>query len=165
MANSSYKFNGITLIIGGSIFVVLALLIKEVVASPVVMLHQWGTTGKLLPLWLMCLLWLGGYFFMGGAWLVTLSCKAWGGTREVLCYKGGMFLVLGVFFSFVWYLLLFGMQAFLLSWLCLGVAIMMVVVCAVCYFRLLGVLGWCVILPALWWLYLLGMQLVVVLRM
>ena len=88
------------MLVGGILLVVLALLIKGTVANPLALLHTWGALDTMPPLWLVNLLWFGGYFVVGGGWFGVLCMPPCGGSREVLRYKGSMFLVLAVFFSF-----------------------------------------------------------------
>lgn len=164
MTNSIRKINKIAMLVGSITLIVLALLIKGVVPSPVSLLHQWCALEHLPPLWLLHLLWLAAYTLIGGSWLGVLCMDPCGTEGELLRYKGGMFLVLTAFFSFVWYLLLFGMQTMLLSWFSLGAAIVSAILAAVCYLRLHAMAGWCILLTALWWVYLFFAQLVVMLH-
>ncbi len=164
MTKSMHKINKIATLVGGITLIVLALLIKGVVPSPTGLLHQWCALDHLPPLWLLHLLWLASYTVLGGGWLGVLCMNPCGAEGELLRYKGGMFLVLTVFFSFVWYLLLFGMQAMLLSWLSLGIAIASAAVAAVCYLKLHAMAGWCILLTAFWWVYLFFAQIVVMLH-
>lgn len=148
------KINKIAMLVGGILLVVLALLIKGTVANPLALLHTWGALDTMPPLWLVNLLWFGGYFVVGGAWFGVLCMPPCGGSREVLRYKGSMFLVLAVFFSFVWYLLLFGMQVMLLAWISMGIALFMMTVAIFCYFQTLPTAGWLLVLTTFFWIYL-----------
>ncbi len=164
MTNSMHKINKIAMLIGGILLVVLGLLVKGTVPDPVGVLHLWQASDSLPPMWILGLLWLTGYGVIGGAWLGVLGMRACGTEGEILRYKGGMFLVLAVFFSFVWYLLLFGMQAMLLSWLSLCAALLAAAVGAVCYLRLHPLAGGCILLVGLWWIYLLFIHVTVMLH-
>lgn len=164
MTNSMHKMNKIAMLVGGVCLVVMGLLVKGTVSSPLILLHQWNALDCLPPMWLLRLLWMSGYFLMGSVWFGVLGMKACGAEGEILRYKGSMFLVLAVFFSFVWYLLLFGMQAAFLSWLSLGIAILMALIAAVCYCRVTALAGLGIALTLIWWVYLFLGQVVVMLH-
>ena len=164
MTNSLHKINKIIWLVGGMVLILVALLVKEVVPHPLEFLHQYEALPLLPPLWLLQLWWLASYFVMGGAWLCVLWGKERGAVGEILRYKGGMYLVVSVFFTYVWYLLLFGMANLFLSWLCLCIALIMAGLTVLCYFRVLPAAGWGVVLSLIWWGYVCLMHLVVMLH-
>ena len=164
LTNSLHKINKIVWLIGGGILVLMALLVREVVPHPVTVLHQYGALPLLPPLWLLQLLWVLAYFIMGGAWLCVLWIKEGGAQHEIWRYRGSMCLVVSVLFTYVWYLLLFGTANLFLSWLCLCIALVMLLMTLLCYFRVLPLSGWALVLTVIFWGYVCLIHLVVMLH-
>ena len=144
MTNSMRRINKIAMLVGGILLATLALLVKCTAGSPLEILHLWDATDSLPPLWTVGMLWLGGYAVMGGGWLGVLCSKPMSAAGETAAYKGGMFLVIAVFFSFAWYLWLFGMGLAVLSWVSLLAGIAGAGVAGGCYLRLHAVVGLCI---------------------
>lgn len=117
---------------GGGLWLV-ALTVRLTVGIPYAVWHIAEVVVPLPPLWLCGLLWQGMALLAGGAWGYVLGLRHRGGYREAWIFRGSMHMVLSAAGVMMWYPLLFGVMAPLLSWLCLGAA--------VC-FGLLAVLSW-----------------------
>ena len=111
------KLNKSWILAGGALFFAVVVLVKYQMPPPHVLLHSTGCYERLPPLWLLGLLWYGSYALMGCALghilsLRHISCDG-NGSR----YLGAFLLLAGAVLGIVWYMLLFGKQVVLLSWL------------------------------------------------
>ncbi len=113
-------------LMGGVIFLVAVVFLKYQMPPPHILLHSTQCYDRLPPLWLLGLLWYGSYVLLGGALGYALSL------RHISCegngsrYLGAFLLLSGALMGAVWYMLLFGKQAALLSWIFMGVELVLV---------------------------------------
>lgn len=158
------KINKLWVFIGGALAVLAALLVRLACGSPHWLVLRADSGHFLPPLWVLTLLWLGGYFFMGCAWGHIFSLRPLNPCRDAWRWRGSTFLVLTMVFSLMWYPLLFGMSAWFFSWLCLGLTVVLGGICALYWFRVSQ--GAALVLSGvlIWYIYLFLLQLTVMLH-
>ena len=117
--------------IGGGAGLLFGISVAATVGSPLPVLHLLGAGEILPPIWILGLLWLGGYGILGAAAGYVLACAACQPSREVLVWRGLTFLVVEVTFSFAWYSLSFGSFHLAPAWICLLLAVAAGIVCTV----------------------------------
>ena len=110
---------------GAVLFLVAVVFLKYQMPPPHVLLHSVQCYERLPPLWLLGLLWSGSYALMGGALGHTLSLKHISCENNGSRYLGAFLLLLATILGAVWYMLLFGKQAVLFSWLLMGIGLAM----------------------------------------
>lgn len=110
---------------GAVLFLVAVVFLKYQMPPPHVLLHSVQCYERLPPLWLLGLLWYGSYALMGGALGHTLSLKHISCENNGSRYLGAFLLLLAAILGAVWYMLLFGKQAVLFSWLLMGIGLAM----------------------------------------
>ncbi len=123
MTNKIYKFNKMWGIVCGGLLLLVAWGVNHSVPSPYVLLHNTECLDLFPPLWLMGLLWFGSYFVVGWSQGLMLSLRPLSAEQNVHRYRGGMLMMLSLSLSVAWYLLLFGSNAFFLSWILLGASV------------------------------------------
>ncbi len=108
--------------IGGGVAVAAAVAVRVATGGASVMWHRWGAGAVLPPLWVLSLLWLGGFFAVGatvgGLVLAPRRGPAW----EAAMWRGCTCLIVSLGGALMWYALLFEKGTAVLSWLCLPVA-------------------------------------------
>ncbi len=109
--------------VGGGVAVLVTVSVRVAVGGPVELFHYLGAGEVLPPLWLMGLLWLGGFFVIGATVGVLIISPRRCGGREADVWRGCTCLVLSLGAALMWYTLLFGKGSLFFSWLCLPVAI------------------------------------------
>lgn len=119
------KFNKSWVLPGGALFLLAVIFVKYQMPSPHVLLHSIQGYERLPPLWLLGLLWYGSYALIGCVLghifsLRHISCEG-NGSR----YLGAFLLLAGAVLGVVWYMLLFGKQAVLLSWILMGIELVL----------------------------------------
>lgn len=134
MPKSLNKINKICVLVGGGIMLLVAFAVKQATASPYLVLHNTESLVLLPPLWLMGVLWFGGYFLLGAVAGQMLSLSSLPPQMDIRRCKGGLLFVIAAVTSFLWYILLFGSSAFFLSWLMCGLTAMLLIGCAVYWF-------------------------------
>ncbi|MBE6558576.1 MAG: hypothetical protein E7661_06160 [Ruminococcaceae bacterium] len=110
-------------ILGGALLLLISFSVKCATISPYVLLHRTETLIILPPLWIMGFFWFLAYFFLGSAGGHLLFLQVSSSELRVSKYKGGMFYILWLVLSYVWYVLLFTCEAFLVSWIILALAL------------------------------------------
>ncbi len=114
------KINKSWFLAGGILFLVAVVFLKYQMPPPHVLLHSTQCYERLPPLWLLGLLWYGSYALMGGTLGHILSLKHMPYEGNGSRYLGAFLLLFGAILGTVWYMLLFGKQAVLFSWLLMG---------------------------------------------
>lgn len=150
--------------IGGCAGLLGGIFLVSAVGSPLPILRLLAADAILPPLWLMGLLWLIGCVALGIAAGCVWTCPNGGPCREVLLWRGLVFLVAEVSFSFAWYSLLF--EAFLMfpAWICLVIGVAAGIACTVTWFRAYRVSSLFCGGATLWLFYLTLCHLVVILH-
>ena len=164
MTRKGYKINQTWGLICGVLLLLLAWGVKASVASPYMLLHQVECLDLLPPLWILGLLWFGIYFLLGFTGGQLCALRALAPTQDLHRFKGSLYFLLFLIFSFLWYAWLFGKAAFLLSWLACGLSVVMAFFCGYHWHGLHKLCGWMLwLISALFlllWLY----QLMLMLR-
>ncbi len=112
-------------LVGGAVGIAAALSVRLGVGGTLEVLHRLDAPAVLPPLWLLTLLYLGG-FFLAGAAAGSILYALWGGlgcAREAAAWRGCTCLTLSVTLTLCWYALFFGRASLLVSWLCLLLAV------------------------------------------
>ena len=147
--------------LGGGLAAGVALAIRLWAGSPHTLIHALGAGALIPPVWLLGLLWLAGFFLFGCAGGLVLCDRGGGPARSVWRFRGGMYFLLSLFLGLLWYPLLFRAQALWLSWLMLGLCIVMAVLCLFSWVRVRRI---CLLfggLYILWLVFLFFLQLAV----
>ena len=132
--------------------------------SPLYLLHRLDATSVLPPLWLMTLLHLAWYAVVG-AFLGSVAChKPFRRSHEGSFWRGCTCLALGCMMMSVWYILLFGKGALLLSWGVLPLCVGMMLLAVLSLHSLRGFSLWLAIPSVLWPILLAILHLMVLLR-
>ncbi len=164
LTNRISKIHKTYVLIGGGVGILLALFPLWIVGNPLPVLYLLKADTLLPPLWLMGLLWLGVYAFLGIAAGYALACPNRSGTWNALCWRGMTFLVVEVTFSLSWYSLLFGSFLLFPAWLCLFGAVGAGGLCALSWSRFHKLPAVLSLAGALWHLWLLLLQFSVILH-
>lgn len=122
MTGSFGKIHKTYALVGACSGLAAAVFLRLTVGSPLPILRLLGAEALLPPLWLVGILWLLSYALAGASVGYILACRAGGGDRDALRWRGITFLVLAVTLSFAWYSLLFSSFLLLPSWICLLLA-------------------------------------------
>ncbi len=120
-------------LIGGGVAVAAALLVRLAAGGAWSMVHHLGAGEVLPPLWILGCLWLGGFFAVGAAIGGLVVAPSRGAAIEADMWRGCTCAVISLSGALIWYMLLFGKGALFLSWLCLPVALVVM---------LPGVISW-----------------------
>ena len=129
MTGSFGKFHKTCVLIGACAGLAAAVCLRLTVGSSLPILRLLGADTLLPPLWLMGILWLLSYALAGASVGYILACRAGGGDRDALRWRGITFLVLAVTLSFAWYSLLFSSFLLLPSWICLLLSVVSALLC------------------------------------
>ncbi len=108
---------------GAGFAVFWAVLVRGLVGSPREMMHMLCTRAGWPPLWVLGIFWFGGFIVMGGVAGCLLSNRARGPVVAAAGWRGGTFLSLSLSISLMWYTLIFGRGALLLSFFCLALSL------------------------------------------
>ncbi len=110
--------DGRAILLCGVIVLMFGILSRFLSHPPYVTLRLLGIAGVSPAPWLMSLLWTAWYALAGACLGAVLSCRLC--CRQVNVYRGSMFLIISLVFSYVWYPLFFGCGLILLGlWDCL----------------------------------------------
>ena len=132
--------------------------------SPLYLLHRLDATGILPPLWFMSLLQLAWYALVG-AFLGSVACHApFRFSCEGSFWRGCTCLALGCMMMSVWYVLLFGKGALLLSWVFLPLCVGMLLLATLSLHPLKGFSLWPALPMVLWPIFIAILHLMVLLR-
>lgn len=129
MTGSFGKIHKTYALIGACSGLAAAVCLRLTVGSPLPILRLLGADALLPPLWLVGVLWLLSYALAGASVGYILACRAGGGDRDALRWRGITFLILAVTLSFAWYSLLFSSFLLLPSWICLLLAAASALLC------------------------------------
>ncbi len=124
MTKRVYKTNKMWGLVCGGLLLLTAWMVNHAVPSPYILFHNTESLPLLPPMWLLGFLWFAGYFGVGWTLGIICSFECLSCELNVKRYKGGMLLILSQSLSIAWYLLLFGSNAFFISWLLLGVSVL-----------------------------------------
>lgn len=144
---------------------VAALIVRLTTTSPYIFLHSAAGRVPLPPTWLLGCVWLTYFALIGAAWGYILGMRAGRPHQDAGRFRGSMYFLLCVVFALLWYRLLFGAWAVFLSWLSLLLSLAAGVAAALCWWRVSRVVGGIMLAFALWLLFLLGCQGVVILHL
>ena len=150
--------------IGGAVIALSMLIVRWTSGSPYYFLSQLKDDSLWVPVWLASLIWLAWYFALGFLWGFLLSDpRNRALARAVWFYRGSLYFVLGIFFGFMWYPLLFRIGLPFLSWLILLLSLVCMCMVGICWLRIKKgawmVFGYCA-----WLLFMLLTQLVMLLN-
>ena len=123
MTKKVYKIHKIWGLVCGGLLLLTAWVVNHSVASPYVLLHNTESLTVLPPLWFLGLLWYGAYFVSGWVLGLILSLAPLPCELNVKRYRGSMLLIISLSLSVAWYLLLFGTEAFFLSWIVMALSV------------------------------------------
>ena len=129
MTGSFGKIHKTYALVGACSGLAAAVFLRLTVGSPLPILRLLGAEALLPPLWLVGILWLLSYALAGVSVGYILACRAGGGDRDALRWRGITFLILAVTLSFAWYSLLFSSFLLLPSWICLLLATSSALLC------------------------------------
>ena len=132
--------------------------------SPLYLLHRLDATSMLPPLWILALLHLGWYAATGATLGYALLRTPLRRASEGSFWRGCTCLVLGCMLISVWYILLFGKGALLLSWGFLPLCAGAVLLAALSLHPLKGFSLWLAIPTVLWPIFLAILHLLVLLQ-
>ncbi len=164
MTGSFGKIHKTYALIGACSGLAAAVFLRLTVGSPLPILRLLGADALLPPLWLVGILWLLSYALAGASVGYILACRAGGGDRDALRWRGITFMILAVTLSFAWYSLLFSSFLLLPSWICLLLATASACLCTLSW-RSVNLLPTVVVGGLALWLLLLALtQLMVILH-
>lgn len=147
MTQAGKRFNKIFGLAGGILLVVIAFFVRKSTRAPYILLHDTESLALLPPLWLLGILWFGLYFLLGCTAGQMCALSALPPDMDVRRFRGGMYFLLLLISSFLWYIWLFDKAAFFLSWLFCGLSVLLAFLCGYHWFRvsrLCAVLLWLV---------------------
>ncbi len=101
--------------------------------NPLDMVHKLSGRSLIPPIWLLNLISLVFFFFLGylfGEVISETKRKINVGERELSVYKGAMFIICGFFLSLIWYPLLFIAQKLFFSLILSIIAMICLIACA-----------------------------------
>ncbi len=147
----------------GGALLLAALLVRATTPSPYLFVRGVAGQVALPPTWLLGLFWFGMIFLVGLAWGLVLGRRGCNSRRDAWRFRGTTYLLLSVVFALLWYRLLFGAVAMLLSWCCLLVTVVFCVLTALSWWRISPLAGGITGAYALWSLFLFVTQFVVIL--
>ena len=154
----------ITLLIFAAIPFSAGLGVMLLTPSPLYLLHRLDATEILPPLWILTILLLGWYaatgVSLGGAFLRAPIRRV----SEGSFWRGCTCMVLGCMLLSVWYILIFGKGALLLSWVFLPLCSGAMLMAALSLHPLKGFSLWLAVPTILWPIFLAILHLLVLLR-
>ncbi len=135
MAEAGKRLRKIFGLTGGILLVLIAFWVRKSTRAPYVLLHSTESLALLPPLWLLGVLWFGMYFLLGCAAGQMCAMSALPPPVDVQRFRGGLYFLLLLICSFLWYIWLFDKAAFFWSWLLCGLSVLFSLACGYHWFR------------------------------
>lgn len=138
MKNSSHALSP-RAIVCGAMSGGLCFLSRTLFGTPLEMIHLTDNINLLPPFWLFNLLSISACFLMGMSfgWIIDYAIRGYNsGTREVLAYRGALFLSFAFFMFLLWFPVLFYAQRLFISFLLSVVSLICSLACAIGWSRL-----------------------------
>lgn len=113
-----------TAMLCGTVYTALCIGVRIMAGSPYGMIHKLDSAELIPPIWIFNLLWMFWSFLSGasaGMLIQMVSTGRISGRGEIFAYRGGLFFISLLFFSLIWYPVLFINEALFLS-LCIALA-------------------------------------------